>query len=501
MHKNLFLVGCVGLAGLVLVYLFDSIRFAFIYNVLPLFFVSGIIFRLQKQKVPVNFILMGILGISLILHAYQFRTTPSWPGGDSGDYLMYGNRFARGEGLRGLYYWPPLYPFFAGLCLKICRGSEDFIFMVQHFLLWLALPLIYSICDKLKFSNSVGLCACALFTLNSLCMQMAQTVMSEILYLFLVLLCIWIILKFNEEISYKYAVICALIFALASHCRQLLNPLFCFFLFCIFLINGKKAIPKIVTALLVFLLCMVPWSIRNKKHFNHFGISANLGINIFTKLTAFKLQNENAEGFKDIKGVFNNVLKDLDLEWYKVPEIPQADWQVNKIPHNLFDSLIQYHGHSITSADRLLTGIALKGFLGRPIDYLKAVMRTFNDMIFRMHGIFPKPQSVFPFLSGRIKINPVISRILRGFVYIPGWFLFFYIPVFLAGKKYDVAKLLPLIVCLYAYGLNAAVQIGFTRYGVPWIPFLTICSSYVLYYFYVLISGKTASFIEHCSGK
>jgi hypothetical protein len=469
----LFVAAC----GLLLA---PAFRYSLLYNFLPLCFIGSIVFVFFRRvtRTSPQWTLALLIGASLFFHGYSLVNFGVVPEFDSKEYLSLANSFASGHGLAGSVYRPPLYPALAGLFMIAGDKGGLAIVLFQHLLLVLCVPGIYYSGRLFGFSQEASLIASAFMTLNSLLMQSAGFIMTEIVFLFLVLACIAALKRLYEAPSIGMAIIVGLVFAAASYCRQLLFPILLCGSAALVLKKGRRGVFAAAISIIVFFSATAPWCLRNLFSSGHYAMSASFGVQAFTKATAFHLEDSGGGRFKTIENPFANVLVDMGRSSYAVPAVPEDDWLINRVPHALVDTLMRYHGYSYFAASDALGKVAIEGFKKHPARYLSSIFSSFNTLLFSHREIYPNAGSIAP--VDCLRMPPVLTRVVKGMVYISGYvFLLFPIAVILRRSS-SFSLWLPFAAVCMMYFFTAAIQIGFTRYTIPWEPLKILCAAYTI---------------------
>jgi hypothetical protein len=265
-------------------------------------------------------------------------------------------------------------------------------------------------------------------------------------------------------------------FAVTALCRQIATPLLFMGLVAFYINNKKGGVSLVLLTSAVFLACCAPWSVRNYRLYGGYALSYNLGPNIFTKLTSFKLQDNQGKKYIQNKAVLENVERGLDIAGYAVPEHPEDNWTVNRIPHVMMDSLVKNHGYSYSRATQLLTAMSIEGFSRHPVRYGISVAETMYALLFEHHETVPSIADVFPFSQ---HLPYWLRALLRSFVVIHAFFFLLFASIVLWKKEsLFSARWIPLAILCYGYLSVAMIQVGFSRYTVPWTPFAAMCAAY-----------------------
>ena len=207
-------------------------------------------------------------------------------------------------------------------------------------------------------------------------------------------------------------------------------------------------------------------------------MSASLGVQAFTKAITFRCLSENGRYFKKIEEPLANVIADLNVDLTAKNEHPEDDWNINRIPHALMDSLVGGRGYSYFGASALLGKAAFEGFLAHPYRYMSSVAEGFSTLLLSHRELYPSLPAFVP--AATAKSSLLLRRFINGMVYVSGWiFALFPVAIVLRKGQWGALPAPFLVVCLM-YAATAAVQIGFTRYTIPWEPLKLLCAAFVL---------------------
>lgn len=421
----------------------------------------------------------GVVILAVVLHWYNDATHPVHIGEDSRGYIDWARQFAAGKGFPGMIYRPPLYSFVLGLVFK-AGGTPATMVLLQRLVAIVCIPLVYWLGRAFSLGRRAAVCAALLFAVDSLTMQMARYIMTEILFVGILLVSLLSLVWVHRSPSMTRGVVCGILFSVCAHCRQLATSFLALGLVLVVLRWRRRAIVPVTTTLLVFAGLNAPWSIRNYAKFGTYGLSSHLGLNIFTKLSSYRLEYEQGKAFQRIEPVYKRVLEDLGLEDYEEPHRPEDAWQVNRIPHVLRDSLSANHGYSFAEASRLLVAVSIEGFLHHPGRYIMSIGKAFGTMVFRHREMYPTVEEVLPVPETFMRWYPVRTA-LRGLVCVPA-ILGLLLPLVVAFGRYDRRTRIwvPWALFVGGYLTTAAIQVGFTRYTTPWTPFRLMCAAVVL---------------------
>lgn len=456
----------------------QSIRYFCLSSILPLLLCSFFVLYLNRKTSKFHPILsIGIVtAISIFLHLYNFIQYSPDVGVDSKGYIHWASQMVHGNGFPNLWYRPPLYPFFIGIIFKL-TGSASLVpvVLIQHILLILCVPLLYILARLWNFPEEAAILSSLLFSFNSLLMQMATAIMSETLFIFLLLVSMVALTFLIKNPSIKPAIYCGTAFSLLSHCRQIASPLLfiCLSFFCFS--KPRKFMNVSLITIAAFLICGIPWSIRNLNTFGSYGLSYQLGPNIFTKICSYNLEPVKGRTFDQIKKVYYDIRSQIYSPEKKAPE---DDWELNKIPHLLIDSLIN-NGYSPSVAGNLLVKASIEGFFQNKAAYISSIWKALCTMLFEYHDIYPSLEYVFPIDSMFFDLW-IVRAVFRGIATISGFFLFLF-PVYLllSGIKLSNPVFIPFYITVFGYLSTSFIHVGFTRYTIPWQPFFIMFVSHV----------------------
>lgn len=457
-----------------------AFRYALLYNLVPLCFIGCIVvvfYRRAMRESPQG-TLMLLMCLSVFFHSYNLVCFGVAPEFDSKEYLSLGQSFASGHGLAGTVYRPPLYPVLVGLFMIAGGGNGLAIVILQHVLLILCVPGIYYVGRLFGFSQEASLIASAFIAVNSLLMQSAGFIMTETVFLAMALGCIAALKRLYGSPSIGRAILVGFLFAAASYCRQLLFPVLLCGSAALVWKKGRRGILAGVLSIIVFFGATAPWSLRNLFLSGHYAMSASYNVQAFTKVMTFRLENPSGRFFKQIERPLTNVLKDMGRCNYAVPKVPEDDWQINRVPHALIDTLKRYHGFSFFAASDLLGKAALEGFYGNPAGYVSSIFKSFGTLLFSHREIFPDAGAIVP--VNKLPMPLVLTRAIKGMVYVSGYvFLLFPIAV-VFRKNPSFSVWVPFLLVCMMYFFTAAIQIGLTRYTIPWEPLKMLCAAYII---------------------
>jgi hypothetical protein len=298
--------------------------------------------------------------------------------------------------------------------------------------------------------------------------------MTEAIYLVLLLSIFGMFMVWIRNPSLIRSMLLGVIFSLTAYLRPGVETLLALCLVIFFLIWKKKALVPASIVGAVFVALNAPWSLRNLAAFKTYSVSQSLGIVFFTKTESYKLLDTAGRHYREIEQPLSDVLHDLkvtDETWGK----PLEDaWKINAVPHALKDSLTLYHGFSYAQADHVLAMTAVEGIEKHPGGYFLSILQTLTVFVFKHRELYPSPGDVMP---GKVVawLSYIPGSMVRGFFYVPG-ILFVLFPFYLlVRRKLFTLRIVPFLFAVTGLASVALVEVGLTRYTVPWLPFWIIC--------------------------
>ncbi len=483
------------IAGVLTIAAFPPLRHAFVYNFIPLTALCTLVLW-ACHRFSTRAAVTGILVLSAVLHLMHIMIHGVTIGFDSGEYIEYARAFAAGEGFPGMIYRPPGYPFFAGSIFYISGNSLTALVCIQHCLVIATTALLYYLCRLWQFDRITAACAMMLFACSSLPMQMAAQIMSETLFMFGICVTAVLCSHLLKRPGAATALWAGLWAGAVQHIRQLILPFYGMVQILHLAVHKQKALKNVIMGLCVFFLTTIAWSFRNSRQFDTFSLSEHLGANIFTKASAYGLIDTGAHYFSHLRIPYRHVLNDLDISYEDTVSVPEENWNLIEIPHVLYDTLrAREYGYARISD--MLSTASLHAFADRPLRYCKSVADAFRTLLWEHHDLYPDVNHIVPGISSLLP-HQSIRRILRGAVYTGGWIFtaaFLFVCLYPKKRRTHFA---PFAVICGAYGITSLVQVGFTRYTTPWVPYLSICSAMLCTYSARLVSDALRRLYSAC---
>ena len=349
------------------------------------------------------------------------------------EHQMIGFRKIEGEIMPNIFM-PPLYPVFLYL-IKI------FFFNINYYLLTIQLmQLLFSIVSILYlikilseyFSKKITYIGAYIFALFPLNVYAIAQISSVTLQILLIIFYIFYFIKSLKNNSKKNIIL----FSVSSACLILLRgEFFIFYIFTLLFFFFKKKINLIISSLVITILLISPYIVRNYYIFEVITITKSGGFNLF-------------------KG--NNPLS-------KVEGIPMLD-DVEKISKDTYEKIkkIKPQPKYDLIIDNLYKKEAIKFIIDNPFRYFKLfITKIFSFLFIDLNSSYPNYYNIFHIIPKILISIPTLIGILLlinkkdiltffAFYYLLSGFIF---SIFFILPRYNLA-LLPIQVILTCYFLQ-----------------------------------------------
>jgi len=366
----------------------------------------------------------------------------------------------------------PVYPFFVAGIYAISGYRVYMVLLLQIVIGALSCLLIYGI-GSMLFNKKVGFLAGCLLAVDFVSLLYANMLMTETLFTFLFLASIYFVVRFLKRSSIKYLVWGGLFMGLATLCRpvSLYFPVFLvlFFIFSSFF-KRTRLVSRIANGLvfiLVFLLVLSPWLIRNTvvSGFPHI---SSMGRMLLMDNAVFLEQARSGRSFREIQGEFSKELENL-VKGKNLSEIEEV-----RIAQQL--GLEKIMKHPVLYARVHLAGT------------LPTLVEPGSSEFWRLLGKKPRGIHILSeFLtkgSGGVIATVLGNKSFSQICYIGGAMIFLLIIyiALIAGsidlilkRKYSVVIL---FLAILGYFLLAVGPLGNMRYRVPIMPYIMLLAAY-----------------------
>lgn len=206
-----------------------------------------------------------------------------WP--DSHAYLVWGGKIVERNPLDSYpIFRTPLYSLFVSAFVRFGWSASQMTALVagQHLLGLAAIVALY-FAGRRAFSPTVALCAAFVFGLHGLQLYYEQVAQTEVLFVALLWCSVAYLARTLSRISLVGALNVGLLFGLLTLTRPVGQPLVILAILAI----GSRCrwrLPVLIAPLLGFMVAIAPWLIANHQARGYWGISRELGINLFHRV-------------------------------------------------------------------------------------------------------------------------------------------------------------------------------------------------------------------------
>lgn len=238
---------------------------------------------MQKNKIKSlfldNWCILAVLIISLILHILALKELGFnySLNSDDADYIKSGIVFLQTDKITmhdvlSAQIMPGMTFLIAFMALIFGVGSK---LIISLKILWLVMGLltIYIVYKTIKlYSNQYIAAISCLFFLAADYIWMDNLILTETPYILLFSLLIYHTLKLSMKANKKDFILIVIYYILAVFIRPTIGifPIFLFAFLILKKYNFKLLIRQCIIAGIILLLCLIPWTYRNYKIFNHF---------------------------------------------------------------------------------------------------------------------------------------------------------------------------------------------------------------------------------------
>lgn len=271
------------------------------------------------------------------------------------DYKILSSRKINGEWVPNLFM-PPLYPYFLYYIKKIFIFSKDYYvsicLLIQLIIFLVSINIFKKILSEIFLNKKTIIIGMFTFTIFPLNIYSVSQISSIGLQIFLSLLFIYNFILFFKYSTFIYLVY----FSIVSGLLMLLRgEFFVFFLFSIaFFVIKRKKIYLIFSSILIALLVLSPYLIRNYKIFNTLAL---------TKSTGFNLLKGNNPKSK-VEGI---------AMWYGYDVVPELEKELKEVsPVKNYDLI----------SDKIFLDYAIKLIKDDPTRYTVLYIKKFFSFLF-----------------------------------------------------------------------------------------------------------------------
>jgi len=289
----------------------------------------------MKKKLDLGFLnpwkeigLILIITLGLYLFTFDAKLDLN---GDNVDYFLLGKAISQGEGYTTIWYpgSPPFshrpigYPIIIALSMIFGLSSIIAIKWLNFILLCGSLILFYRISEKITQNKILAMIITLIIGINIHILQFASIMMSEIPFLFFMILAVYFLLKLEdvERFTFKNYNLWFMILSLsvAYHIKSL--GIAVVFAFLVYFVSQKKWKQGIVT-MVGFIVLALPYYIRNKM----LGVGSSYLASVAFK-NPYQRELGKMDFFDFIGRIFSNIVRYISIEIPRsvVPSLPEVE--------------------------------------------------------------------------------------------------------------------------------------------------------------------------------
>ncbi|MBX7145560.1 MAG: glycosyltransferase family 39 protein [Oligoflexia bacterium] len=363
--------------------------------------------RISTLSVPAQVLVLVLIAASLRLVLTLGSAAVIWP--DSFAYYRSAALMAKS----GNYVWheiyrTPLYPFFLSLFLRI----EESLFVGSLIVfaqrcLGIGTIVLFFLSGRKVFNPVVAFVGALLLALHTLQLYYETVIQTEVLFVFLLAVVTYLTLCMLDIQTYKRAICLGISAALLILARPIGQPVFVLSLLVLALRlkNAKTFLAMAVTAVISCAVLLLPWMMINKKHYGFFGVSQDLGLNLFHRI----IDVERLEPPADSK---YPLVRDL---WERVANQPGVTYF--KVYHGLIRKKVKP-----VRADRMLSHVALEALKAEPWSFPWTSARIFSQLLTKpRNSVFICAAENGPLLCVPKRINKRLPAFERPPAHLKPW--------------------------------------------------------------------------------
>ena len=354
----------------------------------------------------------------------------------------------------------PMYPFFIASIYSLFGKFPQTVLIFQYLLdsttAMFVVMIILRIFKNVRYSYAGGM----LYAMNPLAICYSNMILTETLFTFILAIAIYFFILFLQDSKRKRLIFSSFMLGIATLCRpvSLYLPLLLLPFVFIGPLKLKGKFVNCLILLIIFYGTLTPWYLRNYQKYDYWTLSTVQDVNIFYYEAPAILMYKNHPLFQVQIGMYSLLdtyqNKIWDATRTKYGFYADSPFKIGNDPQKTI--LLRKEGL------RILQGETLHIF----IIHLNGIVRT----------LFPFYPPLETFIGKNVKLVKGVSFSID--VLIMG-LSFIGIVLSLmgdAGRKYDRFLVVPLI-CLIFYFSFVPGIIGFNRFRVPILPYISIFSS------------------------
>jgi len=369
------------------------------------------------------------------------------------------------ESLHESYSFPsifrtPMYPFFIASIYSIFGKFPQAVLIAQYFLdsttAIFVVIILLRIFKNVKYAYTGGM----LYAVNPLTICYSNMILTETLFTFILAIAIYFFILYLQDGKRKFLIFSALMIGIGTLCRPISLYLPLFLLPFVFIrpLKLKEKFVSVLIFLMIFYGTVTPWYLRNYQEYNYWTLSTVQDVDMFyydaPAVLMYKdhpLSRLQIGMYSLLETYQNNIWYDIKTKYGFDAESP---FQISNDPQKTI--LLKEEGLRIIKGDIVhifiihLNGIArtlfpfyppLDSFIGHTVKPIKGACFSIDVLIMGLSLL-----GIFLALTGR------------------------------AGGKYERSPVL-LLICLIFYFSFIPGIVGFNRFRVPLLPYISIFSS------------------------
>jgi 4-amino-4-deoxy-L-arabinose transferase-like glycosyltransferase len=235
--------------------------------------------------------ILALIGTAFVFHAYGGSISHEVSQQDAAKFMGVADSLLRGDGFEQAGYqvpdtWlTPGYPLFVAAVFWLTHHSLTALLVVIALLGALTSGLLYLIGIEVGLTKPYATAGAVLFGISPAVMWLPASGMGgDMLFVFLLTLSLWALLKSRTSNSFRYVLILGLTLGLATLTRPIGLYVSLIFIAALFFMAAGTTLRKILfcgVALLLFVATLTPWMMRNYVVADHFSLSSQFAFNPF----------------------------------------------------------------------------------------------------------------------------------------------------------------------------------------------------------------------------
>ena len=283
-------------------------------------------------------VLLAIAGSCLTIFFILFFK-PIINTGDAPVYIKYARLIAEGGDTGALLHRSPLYPFLLSLIIKV-EGVEalpEVVLAIQYILIFLSCVVLFIILNYI-LTRKQSITAAILFFLSLSTIYYGYMILTEILTVFLFILCTWVLVKWISRRSNNNLIILGVLTSLLILARFNTLPIIISFLFLIGyhsitsdkIKSSSGTLKNLIFFLIPVIIILNLYAFNNYRKHDFYGLFPTGG-SAFVSRNAILMTIDGTESISDInRPVYDIFIKAVD-DYKSRPRVKKKDGSLIKI--------------------------------------------------------------------------------------------------------------------------------------------------------------------------